>query len=95
MANGRRFRGPVCLLGDAVHGLTPWGGYSGQMAVEDAFVLAELLGQDATPACLQPPRAPTRTPFVELYETLAGHSHCFELSSMSKYCMQAFQCRSG
>ena len=34
-------RGPVLLIGDAVHGLTPWGGYSGQMAVEDAFVVAQ------------------------------------------------------
>ena len=37
-------RGPVLLIGDAVHGLTPWGGYSGQMAVEDAFVVAQHRG---------------------------------------------------
>jgi 2-polyprenyl-6-methoxyphenol hydroxylase-like FAD-dependent oxidoreductase len=36
----RWHRGPVLLIGDAVHGLTPWGGYSGQMAVEDAYVVA-------------------------------------------------------
>jgi 2-polyprenyl-6-methoxyphenol hydroxylase-like FAD-dependent oxidoreductase/aryl-alcohol dehydrogenase-like predicted oxidoreductase/nucleoside-diphosphate-sugar epimerase len=38
-------RGPVLLIGDAVHGLTPWGGYSGQMAVEDAFVVAQHRGR--------------------------------------------------
>ena len=36
-------RGRVMLIGDAVHAMTPWGGYSGQMAVEDAFVLADAI----------------------------------------------------
>lgn len=37
----RWHKGPVLLIGDAVHGLTPWGGYSGQMAVEDGYVVAQ------------------------------------------------------
>jgi aryl-alcohol dehydrogenase-like predicted oxidoreductase len=51
-------QGPVLLIGDAVHGLTPWGGYSGQMAVEDAFVVAEYLGEPANFAQIQARRVP-------------------------------------
>jgi 2-polyprenyl-6-methoxyphenol hydroxylase-like FAD-dependent oxidoreductase len=39
-------RGRVALLGDAAHAMTPDLGQGGGMAIEDAVVLAELLGED-------------------------------------------------
>jgi 2-polyprenyl-6-methoxyphenol hydroxylase-like FAD-dependent oxidoreductase len=39
-------RGRVALLGDAAHAMTPDLGQGGGMAIEDAIVLSELLGQD-------------------------------------------------
>lgn len=39
-------RGRVALLGDAAHAMTPNLGQGGGMAIEDAVVLATLLGQD-------------------------------------------------
>lgn len=39
-------RGRVALLGDAAHAMTPDLGQGGGMAIEDAVVLAHLLGQD-------------------------------------------------
>eukprot|EP00928_Gymnodinium_smaydae_P017244 TRINITY_DN16595_c0_g3_i2.p1 TRINITY_DN16595_c0_g3~~TRINITY_DN16595_c0_g3_i2.p1 ORF type:complete len:1750 (-),score=255.28 TRINITY_DN16595_c0_g3_i2:53-5251(-) len=52
------FKGPVMLIGDAVHGLTPWGGYSGQMAVEDAFVLAQYFAKPSSFADVVAERRP-------------------------------------
>lgn len=39
-------RGRVALLGDAAHAMTPDLGQGGGMAIEDAVVLAQLLGED-------------------------------------------------
>jgi 2-polyprenyl-6-methoxyphenol hydroxylase-like FAD-dependent oxidoreductase len=39
-------RGRVALLGDAAHAMTPDLGQGGGMAIEDAIVLADLLGED-------------------------------------------------
>ncbi|AKJ00428.1 2-polyprenyl-6-methoxyphenol hydroxylase-like FAD-dependent oxidoreductase [Archangium gephyra] len=41
------YRGRVVLLGDAVHATTPHLGQGAGMAIEDAVVLSELLGEDA------------------------------------------------
>ena len=38
------FKGRVCLLGDAAHGSTPHHGAGAGMALEDAYILSELLG---------------------------------------------------
>lgn len=40
-------RGRVALVGDAAHAMTPDLGQGGGMAIEDAVVLAQLLGEDA------------------------------------------------
>jgi 2-polyprenyl-6-methoxyphenol hydroxylase-like FAD-dependent oxidoreductase len=40
-------KGRVVLIGDAVHATTPHVGYGAGLAVEDAIVLAELLGEKA------------------------------------------------
>jgi len=38
----------VALLGDAAHGMTPHQGAGAGQAIEDAYVLAEILGNNAT-----------------------------------------------
>jgi 2-polyprenyl-6-methoxyphenol hydroxylase-like FAD-dependent oxidoreductase len=43
------YRGRVVLIGDAAHATTPHLGQGAGMAIEDAIVLAELLGQDQEP----------------------------------------------
>lgn len=43
------YRGRVVLIGDAAHATTPHLGQGAGMAIEDAIVLAELLGQDPEP----------------------------------------------
>jgi 2-polyprenyl-6-methoxyphenol hydroxylase-like FAD-dependent oxidoreductase len=43
-------RGRVCLIGDAAHASTPYLGQGGCQAVEDAYVLAQCLHREATPA---------------------------------------------
>lgn len=40
----------MCLIGDAAHASTPYLGQGGCQAVEDAYVLAECLQREATPA---------------------------------------------
>lgn len=42
-------QGNVCLIGDAAHAATPYMGQGGCQAVEDAYVLAQCLAQEATP----------------------------------------------
>ncbi|KAK4502546.1 hypothetical protein PRZ48_005971 [Zasmidium cellare] len=43
-------RGPVAIIGDAAHGMTPWQGAGGGTAIEDAPILSALLGASYTPA---------------------------------------------
>ncbi|KAL8797860.1 MAG: hypothetical protein Q9195_000212 [Heterodermia aff. obscurata] len=47
------FRGRVCLLGDAAHASTPHQGAGAGMAIEDAFVLSNLLGEVSHPNQLE------------------------------------------
>lgn len=37
--------GPICVMGDAAHASTPWQGSGAALAMEDAVVLAAVLGQ--------------------------------------------------
>ena len=46
-------RGPVTLLGDAAHPMTPNLGQGGCQAIEDAWVLARELARDPSPAGLR------------------------------------------
>lgn len=39
----------MCIIGDAAHGTTPWQGSGAGMAIEDAVILATLLGEISTP----------------------------------------------
>ena len=38
------YRGKVCVMGDAAHASTPHQGSGAAMAIEDAYILSELLG---------------------------------------------------
>lgn len=42
--------GPVCVLGDAAHATTPFQASGGGMSIEDAMVIAALLGKATSPA---------------------------------------------
>lgn len=44
------YKGRLCLLGDAAHASTPHQGAGAGQAIEDAFVLSNLLGQVASAA---------------------------------------------
>ncbi|KAF3762120.1 FAD/NAD(P)-binding domain-containing protein [Cryphonectria parasitica EP155] len=37
--------GPVCIMGDAAHATSPWQGSGGGMTIEDALILATVLGR--------------------------------------------------
>jgi len=37
-------KGPVCIMGDAAHSMTPWQGSGAGQAIEDAMILETLLG---------------------------------------------------
>ncbi|KAK6835048.1 salicylate hydroxylase [Apiospora arundinis] len=41
--------GPVCVVGDAAHAMTPWQGSGAGMSIEDSLVLSTLLGRATTP----------------------------------------------
>jgi salicylate hydroxylase len=44
------YEGRLCLLGDAAHASTPHQGAGAGQAIEDAFILSNLLGQITSPA---------------------------------------------
>lgn len=44
------YKGRLCLLGDAAHASTPHQGAGAGQAIEDAFILSNLLGQITSPA---------------------------------------------
>jgi 2-polyprenyl-6-methoxyphenol hydroxylase-like FAD-dependent oxidoreductase len=61
-------RGPITLLGDAAHSMTPNLGQGGCQAIEDAWVLARELARDSSPAGLrryEAARAPRTRRFVD------------------------------
>jgi salicylate hydroxylase len=37
--------GPVCIMGDAAHAMTPWQGSGGSMSIEDSLIISTLLGR--------------------------------------------------
>ncbi|KAI1828056.1 hypothetical protein F4861DRAFT_535485 [Xylaria intraflava] len=41
--------GPLCVIGDAAHAMTPWQGSGGGMSIEDSLILSSLLGCARTP----------------------------------------------
>ncbi|KAK8030411.1 hypothetical protein PG990_000145 [Apiospora arundinis] len=41
--------GPICVVGDAAHAMTPWQGSGAGMSIEDSLVLSTLLGRATTP----------------------------------------------
>jgi len=46
------YKGMVCLIGDAAHASTPFQGSGAGMAVEDAYVVSELVGIATDPKSL-------------------------------------------
>lgn len=62
--------GTLCLLGDAAHASTPHQGAGAGMAIEDAYVLAGILGEAAR---LTRPRADQLAAAFETYEETRKH----------------------
>ena len=42
------FKGPVCVMGDAAHAMTPWQGSGAGQAIEDAMILETVLAAAKT-----------------------------------------------
>ncbi|MES2152940.1 MAG: NAD(P)/FAD-dependent oxidoreductase [Pseudomonadota bacterium] len=71
-------RGPICMIGDAAHAMSPQLGLGSTLAVQDALLLAELVGQHGVRAGpLAYSRRRLRT--VRAYQWLSGAlTPCFQ-----------------